>query len=175
MKIKDLKPALYNPRKITDAQLANLKKAIIEFGDLSGIVFNRQTGNLVGGHQRIKCLPPDAQIVKTKLKKSSRTGTIAEGFIIIDGEKFSYREVDWDIQKEKKANVAANKQGGEFDDELLANLLKELSEIPNFDTDLIGFDDKEISNILSSLTKDGQIEDDEVPEVNTPEPATKTS
>lgn len=37
MKICDLKPAAYNPRKMTQEQLKNLKKAIEEFGDLSGI------------------------------------------------------------------------------------------------------------------------------------------
>ncbi len=43
MQIKDLKPAAYNPRKITDAQLARLKKSLEEFGDLSGIVVNVRT------------------------------------------------------------------------------------------------------------------------------------
>ena len=153
MKIKDLKPADYNPRKISDKQLEMLKKALTEFGDLSGIVFNRQTGNLVGGHQRLKCLPADAKIEKKELKKITKTGTAAQGFIVIEGEKYTYREVDWDEVKEKTANIAANKHGGEFDDELLAALLKDLSEIPDFDADLTGFDDKEISNILSSITK----------------------
>lgn len=30
-KVKDLKPAGYNPRKISDEQLRNLKKALYEF------------------------------------------------------------------------------------------------------------------------------------------------
>lgn len=65
LKLSDLKPAEYNPRKISADQLKNLKKSIEEFGDLSGIVFNRRTGNVVGGHQRLKCVPDDAQIEKT--------------------------------------------------------------------------------------------------------------
>ena len=176
MKIKDLKPAAYNPRKITDEQLERLKKALYEFGDLSGIVFNRKTGNLLGGHQRLKCLPPDAVIEKEKLKKPSRTGTVAEGYIIIPSsvipaeagiqkeERYSYREVNWDEAKEKAANIAANQHGGEFDDEKLAAILKELSEIPDFDIDLLGFDSSEIDTILASITKEGQIDDDEVPD-----------
>ena len=174
MKIKDLKPADYNPRTITDEQLERLKKALHEFGDLSGIVFNRRTDNLVGGHQRLKCLPPDAKVEKTKLKKTSRTGTIAEGRIFIDGENYTYREVDWPVEKEKAANIAANQHGGEFDDELLGALLKELSETPDFDIDLLGFDSNEIDDILDSITKEGQIDDDEVPEVNLPESITKS-
>jgi len=36
MKIADLRPSNYNPRKISDPALASLKKAMAEFGDLSG-------------------------------------------------------------------------------------------------------------------------------------------
>lgn len=188
LNLKDLKPAEYNPRKITDAQIERLKKSLTEFGDLSGIVFNRRTGNLVGGHQRLKCLPPDASIEKKEFKKPSSTGTVAEGHIILaprldkEGspragvvdEKYSYREVDWPLEKEKAANIAANKHGGEWDDEKLAELLKELTETPDFDIDLTGFESSEIDNILSSIKGSGQIEDDDVPDVNTPEPITKT-
>lgn len=165
MKIKDLKPAEYNPRKITDEQLERLTKALHEFGDLSGIVFNCKTGNLIGGHQRLKCLPPDAVIKKEKLKKPSRTGTVAAGTITIDNESYAYREVAWDEIKEKAANIAANQHGGEWDDDKLAELLKELSETPDFDIDLTGFDDKEISGILSSIAGEGLTDPDEVPEV----------
>ena len=40
-------------------------------------------------------------------------------------------EVDWPVEK-KAANIAANQQGGEFDDERLATLIKDL-ELPDFD------------------------------------------
>lgn len=125
-KVADLTPAKYNPRKISDKQLRMLKKSIEEFGDLSGIVFNRRTGNLVGGHQRLKCLPHDARIERKEFKEPSRTGTIAEGRITIDGENYAYREVDWPLEKEKAANIAANKQGGEWDNEALNILLYEI-------------------------------------------------
>src|SRR3989338_7341093 len=150
MQIKDLKPAAYNPRTITDEQLKMLNKSLQEFGDLSGIVYNRRTGNLVGGHQRLKCLPADAKIEKKELKEKSKTGTVAQGFVIFDGgEKHAYREVDLDNATEKMANIAANKHGGEWDDDKLGELLKELSEMSIFDADLIGFDNDEIDNILS--------------------------
>lgn len=141
MEMKELKKrgADYNPRKITKPEIDRLKKAIEEFGDLGGIVFNRRTGRLVGGHQRIKVIPKDAIIEKTELSERSRTGTVAHGFIIIDGEKYSYREVDWDETKEKAANIAANAHGGDWDEEKLGELLKELSSDVNFDIDLTGF------------------------------------
>jgi hypothetical protein len=56
MQVKDLKPAGYNPRKISKEKLAALKKSLEEFGDLSGIVYNSRTRTLIGGHQRIKNL-----------------------------------------------------------------------------------------------------------------------
>lgn len=172
MKLSDLKPAGYNPRIITDEQLSRLKKALHEFGDLSGIVFNRKTGNLVGGHQRLKCLPPDAIIKKEKLKKPSRTGTTATGTITIDNEQYTYREVNWDEAKEKAANIAANQHGGEFDDDKLSVLLKELSEAPDFDIGLLGFDDSEFNQLLSLVINDGLTDPDDVPEVT--EAITKT-
>ena len=170
--ITDLKPAGYNPRKITDEQLKRLKKSLQEFGDLSGIVFNCRTGNLIGGHQRIKCLPPDVKIEKKELKGKTRTGTVAEGYIILpsvipagskresrEEEKYTYREVDWPIEKEKAANIAANKHSGDWDEEKLGELLKELSEMPNFDFEVTGFDSKEMDKIITEFEKNNKEED----------------
>lgn len=64
--IGDIVPADYNPRKISSQQLKRLKKSLNEFGDLSGFVVNVRTGNLIGGHQRLKCLPKGGGAKKTK-------------------------------------------------------------------------------------------------------------
>jgi len=56
MKLSELKPAEYNPRKITDEAFAGLGNSISRFGLLSHIVWNKRTGNIVGGHQRYKHL-----------------------------------------------------------------------------------------------------------------------
>jgi len=56
MKLSDLTPAVYNPRKISDTAFAGLGKSISRFGLLSYIVWNKRTGNIVGGHQRYKQL-----------------------------------------------------------------------------------------------------------------------
>ncbi|MEK6531270.1 MAG: DNA modification methylase [Deltaproteobacteria bacterium] len=123
MNLSDLKPAPHNPRKISEKQLARLKKSLAEFGDLSGVIFNRRTGNIIGGHQRVKVMPPDALISKIDLPGASTAGTVAEGRITVDGESYTYREVDWPIEREKMANIAANKHTGEWDDEKLEELL----------------------------------------------------
>lgn len=145
-----LAPAPYNPRTISDTKLAMLKQAMAAFGDLSGIVYNRRTGHLVGGHQRLKTIPPDAPVVVTeRLKKPTAQGTVALGHIELAGERWTYREVDWDEQTEGAANVAANKHGGDWDMSLLSSLLSELDG-NGFDMSLTGFDEEELARLLGA-------------------------
>lgn len=59
MKIDDLIPASYNPRKDLkpgDPEYENLKRSIKEFGYVDPIIWNKQTGNIIGGHQRVKVM-----------------------------------------------------------------------------------------------------------------------
>ena len=145
MKVKDLKPAKWNPRKIGEWKLRSLKKAMMEFGDLSGIVFNVQTGNVVGGHQRIKHLDPAWKVEKVKHK--DKVGTVAIGYIETDFGRWQYREVDWDEKKELAANVAANKHGGEWDYPLLKDIYVELDD-GSMDMDLLGFEGYEVTEMM---------------------------
>lgn len=157
MKIKDLQPAEYNPRKISDRQLSSLKRSMAEFGDLSGIVVNIRTGNVIGGHQRIKNLDPEWGIVKKTAK--DETGTVALGHIETHWGRWTYREVDWNPVKEKAANLAANKHGGEWDIPKLDLVLDELRGL-DFDMELTGFDLEE-----SQIPEDNkQIDEDAMKE-----------
>lgn len=137
MEVKQLSPAPYNPRKITDKQLQSLKKAMAEFGDLSGIVVNQRSGNVVGGHQRLKNLDPDWPIHARE--STDETGTVALGHIDTPWGQISYRLVDWSHEKEMAANIAANRHGGDWDMAKLNLVMQELSET-DFDIDLTGFD-----------------------------------
>lgn len=56
MKLADLNPAEYNPRRISDEAFAGLGNSISRFGLLANIVWNKRTGNIVGGHQRYRHL-----------------------------------------------------------------------------------------------------------------------
>jgi hypothetical protein len=56
VKLLDLNPATYNPRKIADAAFEGLGSSIDQFGLLSLIVWNERSGNIVGGHQRYRKL-----------------------------------------------------------------------------------------------------------------------
>ena len=114
-----------------------------EFGDLSGIVFNIKTGNLIGGHQRVSQLDPKWKITKTKHKDNK--GTVAVGHIETPNGDWVYREVEWNPKKETMANIAANQHGGEFDIPMLGTLLTELN-IPEIGdmSDWLGFSHDDI-------------------------------
>lgn len=155
MKVKDLKPAGYNPRKISKEKLAALKKSLEEFGDLSGIVVNVRTQTMISGHQRVKNIDADCKI--TKKPHTDATGTVALGYIDTPAGRLAYREVDWPEEKEKKANIAANKHGGEFDDDLLKELLEDLKLDDPLDIELIGFDEKEFNALLNIGMLDGPL------------------
>jgi len=151
--IKDLRANPNNPRIISDEKLKLLKKALEEFGDLGGFVFNRKSKLLVGGHQRAKVFSKDTKVfIEKKYVKPTRTGTIAEGYVIYKGERFKYREVIWDELKEKAANIAANKGAGEWDLPKLTEWLKDLNTV-GFDLDLTMFDEKERKSMLKVTEK----------------------
>ena len=55
-KLSEMTPAGYNPREIRAEALAGLGGSIEKFGVIVPIVWNKRTGNIVGGHQRYKVL-----------------------------------------------------------------------------------------------------------------------
>lgn len=110
--LSDLQPAGYNPREIDDASLDALEASITEFGYVEPIVWNRTTGHVVGGHQRLKIL--------------ERRG-VEEVEVVV---------VELDEVQEKALNVALNspKIQGWFDPPRLQALLDEIREqTPAFD------------------------------------------
>ena len=145
MKVKDLKPTDYNPRVISEARLRMLGKSMREFGDLSGVVFNIETGHLVGGHQRLKHLDPEWKIVKERC--TDDTGTVAVGYIETSNGRLNYREVKWPLEKEIQANIAANNHGGEFDKKALVKLFRGMGR--ERDSEVFGFDKSVFEKALS--------------------------
>lgn len=143
-KVGDLKDAPYNPRRITHDQLERLGKAMEEFGDLSGIVVNVRTGLIVSGHQRRKRLDPEWEIKKEAM--TDKTGTVAIGHVVTPWGLWTYREVDWPEKKERLANIAANKHGGAFDEDRIAEELVALDD-GETDMDLTGFDADELKEM----------------------------
>lgn len=167
MKVSDLTPHPGNPRKISDVQLGILKRTYDLYGDLSGIVFNINTKRLVGGHQRVKIIPPDAEItIEKRYDPPTKKGTVAEGFIEIDGERFRYREVAFSEETERAANIAANKAGGDWDNPKLAEWLLDL-DAKGWDTELTGWSEKEVEDLCAPFKPEvkGNCPDDEAPPV----------
>lgn len=138
--VERLIPATYNPRKDLkpgDPEFEKLKRSVEEFGYVEPIIWNRRTGVVIGGHQRLKVL-----------------------------QYLGYTEVDCvvldiDEQKEKALNVALNKISGEWDMPLLTALLKDLNE-GGFDATITGFDVTELSAMFDDQS---EIVEDDVPEV----------
>lgn len=140
---KDLKEAKYNPRTITSARKEALKDSMSSFGDLSGVVFNTRTKTLISGHQRMSTI----QGLPSKIVQSKHTdkhGTVSVGHIEATTKtgtiRIPYRAVDWDLTKEKAANIAANAHGGQFDKEKLRKVLASIEKSKNFKIELTGLD-----------------------------------
>jgi len=130
IELEKINPAPYNPRIDLidkDAELQKLENSINKFGYVEPIVWNESTGTLVSGHQRFKILK------KQGLKK------------------IEVSVVNLSIEKEKALNLALNKIRGRWDNNKLAELLFELKELPDFDVNLSGFDNVEISKILDNF------------------------
>jgi hypothetical protein len=126
----DLKPASYNPRKMSDEAKAGLKASMESFNDISGITWNKNTGNIVAGHHRWANLVEEYGLDHLKMKHIK--GTDRHAIFETDSKSFTgflLRVVDWDEATEKAANITANSPAieGKFTKEL-QNILGELEE-----------------------------------------------
>lgn len=110
MRVAELVPAGYNPRKITARAADGLRASLARFGELGGIVWNERTRRLVGGHQRVKAL------------------------LALGVEEVDVRVVDLPTAEEKALNVTLNNPAisGEFDFEVLDVVLDDIrADLPN--------------------------------------------
>ena len=123
----DLLPADYNPRKDLkpgDAEYEKLKRSIEQFGYVEPVIWNKTTGRVVGGHQRLKVL-------------------IDMGMTEVDCVVVELTE-----DKEKALNIALNKISGEWDKDKLALLIADLQGA-DFDVSLTGFEPAELDDLLN--------------------------
>jgi len=118
-KLSDLQPAPYNPRQSTKNQEKHLKASLEKFGVVEPIIFNKQSGYIVGGHFRVRELT-----------------------------KLGYKEiecviVDLNHDDERELNIRLNANTGEWDWDTLANEwdeheLKEWGlNVPVFDSESV--------------------------------------
>lgn len=155
--LKQLAKNPNNPRTITDQKRDQLAKSVEAFGPLDGFVYNERTARLISGHQR-QDIFDDAAIKFTKYYRTpTRTGTTAIGYLIYKGDRHPVRYVQWGTRKEKAAMIAANRNGGSWDEGKLKKLFQDLAKDETFDMDTTMFDESERENIL----KDPIISDDD--------------
>lgn len=117
-----------NPRKISEEAAGGLRNSLKRFQDISGIVYNRRTGELVCGHQRMEQIRAEYGDHPIEvLDAEAGLGIIRVG----ESQWFSVRVVDWSPAKQRAANVAANNQkiAGEFTDDLSSYLLEVEAEL----------------------------------------------
>jgi hypothetical protein len=157
-KVGDLKPLAGNPRTISDERLEKLGESMERWGDLGGLVFNRRSGRLVGGHQRRSHLPGDAEIELAGVRRvrPDSQGTVAVGFVVLDGQRWAYREVDVDAATEAQMNIAANVQRGEWDTVGLAHIL---GNVGMETLELTGLDADVLERVMAALDQGGNAEE----------------
>ncbi len=135
--IDSLTPASYNPRKKLkpgDSEFEKIKNSIEQFGYVDPIIVNKDL-TVIGGHQRIT-------VLKTL------------GYDEIDCVL-----IDIDKTKEKALNVALNKISGEWNKELLADLIMDLQSL-DYDLGFTGFDPPEIDQLFNEI-HDKEIKEDD--------------
>ena len=123
-----LKPAEYNPRKKLkkgDKEYKKIENSIREFGFADPLVVNADM-TIIGGHQRL---------------------TVA---IDLGYTEVPCAVVDVDKTREKALNIALNKITGAWDDQMLADLLKDLENV-NFNLEFTGFEAPEIGQLFSNI------------------------
>ena len=137
-----LKPAEYNPRKKLkpgDKEYEKIKNSIEEFGFADPLVVNADM-TIIGGHQRL---------------------TVAQD---LGYTEVPCAVVDVDKTREKALNIALNKITGAWDENLLADLLKDIQD-SDFDLGFTGFDPPEIETLFNKVhTKDVEEDDFDVEE-----------
>lgn len=146
-KLSELTKNPQNPRRISEKKREMLRKSVEQLGCLDGVVWNRRLQRLIGGHQR-QDLDAEALVhVERQFDPPTPEGTVAEGFVMIKGIRFPYREVDFDEPTDKLANIAANKGAGEWDFPQLREWMLDLDAL-NVDMELTMFDDEERENLV---------------------------
>jgi len=138
LSVGKLVPADYNPRKDLkpgDPEYEKLKRSIAEFGYVEPVIWNKTTGHVVGGHQRLKVLID--------------TGMTEVECVI----------VEMNDDKEKALNIALNKISGEWDKDKLSLLIADLQGA-DFDVSLTGFDAPELDALFKDSQRAGVQDDD---------------
>ena len=136
IKITDIVPADYNPRKISDEDYNRLSNSIMEFGFVDPIIINLKNNRIIGGHQRYNVLVEEYMQSQEDELLLIKLGDI--------GWVFPSDKLNVESESHEKAlNIALNKISGQWDNEKLQELIIDL-EVDDVDLSLTGFSEYEI-------------------------------
>lgn len=127
----DVNFATYNPRvelQPEDPEWRDIEASLDEFGQVVNLVWNKRTGNLVGGHQRVR-------IMRHRGK-----------------DRAHFSVVDLDLEAEKRLNLILNRVGGRWHTAKLGNILGELKGA-GLDVERLGWTPLELHRILGTKPK----------------------
>lgn len=120
MAIVDLTLAGYNPRKIDKASIVALQASVKKFALVEPVVWNKRSGTVVGGHQRLKVLV--------------ELGAIETDVVVVDLNKAD----------ERALNLALNSPHlqGDFDKDKLEAMMEDLvRDLPELDFKALRLDE----------------------------------
>lgn len=139
IKITDIVPAEYNPRKISDDDYNRLSNSITEFGFVDPIIINLKNNRIIGGHQRYEVL-----VEEYMQSQEDELLLIPLGDI---GWVFPSADLKIESESHEKAlNIALNKISGQWNNEKLQRLIIDL-ELEDVDLNLTGFAEYEIDKL----------------------------
>jgi DNA modification methylase len=125
--IDALRPDPANPRRISDAELDALTRSLRAFGFVQPVLARHEDHVVIGGHQR--------------LVAARRIGLKTVPVLYLDIS----------LEQARLLNLALNRISGTWDDQLLGQLLADLSSMPEVDLSLSGFEDAEITSFLKRI------------------------
>ena len=152
IKIKDIVPAEYNPRLISDEEMTKLRSSLKEFGLVDPIVINLKNNRIIGGHQRFDILLAE----HNEDKKFNELNLIKLGDI---GWVFTDTDLHIESEEHEKAlNLRLNNLSGDWDYDKLTSIFQDL-QLSGLDVELTGFDDTEIEIMLDDFEYNEIFED----------------
>jgi DNA modification methylase len=142
MDIDDLKPFEKNPKKHPEDQINVLKKSMQEFGWTNPILIAADN-MVVAGHARLQAAK-ELKFNEVPVIKLDMPYEKAVAYVITDN---------------RVAELA------ETDDELMAELLREVVDIPDFDFEATGYTMDDLDELIASTMPPVEVAEDEPPEV----------
>ena len=145
IKITDIVPARYNPRKISNEDYNKLSKSINEYGLVDPIIINLNNNRIIGGHQRFDVLMDNYIAGETEYEELTLIKRGDIGWIFPKGDlKIK------DLNHEKSLNITLNKVQGEWDLNKLEDLFNDLTT-EGLSLELTGFDKGEVKEIFKDI------------------------